>query len=620
MFEFEFGRYKTWQRERRVAQKGLSRIDPDKVAKIRLLHWQEHCIECAIPECFETCSLFADRGDFHCARFEYGVVRNSFFSGALRYGADIRFKRWAKLETQLFGACLTIKQIRLLDYLDYHLSSLAGTISAMLGDIIPNQFPNRLLTSIRRRVFEYIRQPNHPSSEQFVVECFSPEERMFRMILEYWRDSLVCFRHTFEIKPGFNFYSIPSCDFSFADQTNPVTERLSLFPENDAEVRVIFTWLDFVHLRTHKADVISDNILADKQFPSGRQPQSADKIKCVAWDLDNTLWDGILIETEEQDIKIRPEALALIHSLDNRGILQTIVSKNDHDQALRVIKRLGLIDYFLYPAINWGSKSRNIRQIGRQLNINLDTFALIDDSAFERDEVKIALPMVRVFPDTDIPSLLSRSEFDVPITEMSSMRRKSYLSEMVRTKFREEFDDDYKIFLRNCQMRLTIFIPKESKHRNRCHELLQRSNQLNLSTRRYSREAFETLLTAPEMLCVALHCEDRFGDYGVVGFCSVDESLKDPKLVDFVISCRVAQKQIEHGFIHWLAKLEKRRGFNALQAEFIKTKRNNPIIQVFRQMPFEVQSENHDHVIMQLRFNDTLLEKPVVTVVSDITA
>ena len=98
-----------------------------------------------------------------------------------------------------------------------------------------------------------------------------------------------------------------------------------------------------------------------------------------------------------------------MRKLDERGILQTIVSKNDHHEAWAMVEKLGLAEYFLYPAIGWGRKSDSLRRIAERLNIGLDTFAFVDDSAFERAEVAEALPMVRVYDEkgTSLEQLLS---------------------------------------------------------------------------------------------------------------------------------------------------------------------------------------------------------------------
>ena len=123
--------------------------------------------------------------------------------------------------------------------------------------------------------------------------------------------------------------------------------------------------------------------------------------------------------------------------------------------------------------------------IAKELNINIDTFALIDDSEFERNEVKTALPQVRTYDVAEIEGLLEAPEFNVAVTEESSKRRLTYQSEKTRKEISVSYGDDYEAFLRTCQMELSVS-ELEDKTIMRCHELLQRSNQYNVSMQRRS--------------------------------------------------------------------------------------------------------------------------------------
>src|SRR5215207_9813937 len=108
-------------------------------------------------------------------------------------------------------------------------------------------------------------------------------------------------------------------------------------------------------------------------------------IKCVVWDLDDTVWDGILLE--DREVKLRPHVVRILETLDGRGILHSIASRNDRDLALAKLQEFGLDEYFLYPQINWGSKAASIARIAQDLNIGLDAIAFVDDQPFEREEV-----------------------------------------------------------------------------------------------------------------------------------------------------------------------------------------------------------------------------------------
>lgn len=125
-------------------------------------------------------------------------------------------------------------------------------------------------------------------------------------------------------------------------------------------------------------------IILNSEKTKHSQSQQA-TIKCVIWDLDNTLWDGVLLE--DNQVSLRDNVAELIKALDNRGILQSIASKNDYLKAMEKLRELGLREYFLYPQINWNSKAFSIKEIARLINIGTDAIAFIDDQPFELEEV-----------------------------------------------------------------------------------------------------------------------------------------------------------------------------------------------------------------------------------------
>ena len=117
------------------------------------------------------------------------------------------------------------------------------------------------------------------------------------------------------------------------------------------------------------------------------QKKKKDKqtIKCVVWDLDNTVWDGILLE--DREVVLRPHVVDILKTLDERGILHSVASRNDHDLAMAKLEEFGIAEYFLYPQINWNPKSGSVAQIAKDINTGLDAIAFVDDQPFEREEV-----------------------------------------------------------------------------------------------------------------------------------------------------------------------------------------------------------------------------------------
>lgn len=609
MFQFDWATHKLWSRETASLPAQPSKF-ADSVEGVMLLQWHERCTECAVPLCYSVCPLYVRRRDRKCARFVYGIVRNKQFSGLFPYGADIRYRRWGKLESGPSGRYVTVRRARFLSACDRVITGVASIASGLLIKISPTRKLNGALSYYRGRILQRLGSTGKKYDE-FRVECYSFESEPFRMIVELKKKGITTYRTAIELKLGYNSYSLP---IPWPPLRGDEKDYLiCLYPDEDREARVVFTWLDFVvhKKRANLAESADRNkalVAAPAVAAAGARP--AEKVKCVAWDLDNTLWQGILVEDGEENLRIRPEAEKLIRWFDERGIIQTAVSKNNHDEAIAVLKRFGLDEYLLYPAINWGQKSANLQQIADQLNINIDTFALIDDSPFERREVSTALPMVRVFTEQQIESLAANSEFDVPITEASRMRRKSYQTEIKREKAQEIFGADYLDFLRSCELKLRLFLPASKEEKARCLELIQRSNQLNLSGRRYTAEEFDALLADPAMFSAAMECEDKFGAYGIVGFASVDMSGSDPKTNNFVMSCRVAKKHVEHTFYGWLGNhMKQRHGAQRLLVELIRTAKNGPLSQVFEEMPFTaIRTEGNSTLLAMDLSGDVAIE------------
>src|ERR1051326_591513 len=118
-------------------------------------------------------------------------------------------------------------------------------------------------------------------------------------------------------------------------------------------------------------------------------------VKCLVWDLDNTLWNGTVVE--DGDVTLSEQVRAVIVELDSRGILQSVASKNDHDLAWGKLEQLGIAEYFVLPRIGWGPKSAAVRDIADRLSFAYPTIAFIDDQPTERAEVTYHLPEVRCY-------------------------------------------------------------------------------------------------------------------------------------------------------------------------------------------------------------------------------
>ena len=578
-----------------------SQVRVEEIEALYLAHWREHCLECAPPHCYQSCKLYEARIDQKCARFVAGIQQNPAYQGLYSFGADIRFRRWAQLSTYLGAGATTPRELLKLQRLHAASVGIANRIADPLQSVDPKRRINGALVVGREKWLRRKGSRSTPEDLRFdelLIEAWNPSEQAFRLIVSLKQGREV-FREALDMQPGHNLHRIP-----FASLNVDLSRReggLALFPENDAEVRLVFTWLDFVRYR--KGPAATSTTAA---------PAPASQLKCVVWDLDNTLWDGILIEDGAEGVRLRAESVELVKALDARGILQSIASKNDHDVAWALLEKLELAEYFLYPAIHWGPKSGSLKAIAGELNINVDTFALIDDSTFEREEVRSQLPQVRTFPDTEIPGLLDRSELDVPITEASRTRRHSYLAEAKRKRISEAAGGDYLEFLRSCELEAEIFSPESESDRERCYELLQRSNQLNLSTRRYSPEEFDRLIEDPAVLKIATRCRDRFGDYGTIAFASVRLDDGVARLVDYVQSCRVQKKKLEAAWFAWLAAALRAGGHRELHSTFLPTERNHVLLEPLQEVGFAVVRDEPDRKELVLDTDVTPADSGIV--------
>jgi FkbH-like protein len=301
--------------------------------------------------------------------------------------------------------------------------------------------------------------------------------------------------------------------------------------------------------------------------------KSEDKklVKCVAWDLDNTLWDGVLLE--DAHVTLRESVAEIVKALDDRGILQSIASKNDYARAMAKLEELGLREYFLYPQINWNSKASSVKSIAASLNIGLDALAFIDDQPFERDEVNFSLPEVLCIDASDAHDLLERPEFTPRfITEDSRARRLMYLSDMERNQAEGEFLGPKEEFLATLGMRFDIS-PAREEDLKRAEELTVRTNQLNTTGYTYSYDQLHDFLESERHLLLVASLEDKYGSYGKIGLALVECGREVWVVKLLLMSCRVMSRGVGTIMINYLLGVARSRNVR-LQAEFLSTDRN----------------------------------------------
>jgi FkbH-like protein len=300
-------------------------------------------------------------------------------------------------------------------------------------------------------------------------------------------------------------------------------------------------------------------------------PAKRRKVKCVVWDLDNTLWSGTLLEGDE--VRLRDGVREIIHALDARGILQSIASRNHAESAFARLRELDLEEYFLYPQINWGSKAASIRTIAESLNIALDGICFIDDQAFERAEVKAALPQVLCMDHIQLPHLLQMPELNPEIiTAESRMRRQMYLGEMRRKQTEETFTGPQEEFLASLGMVFTI-CPARAEDLARAEELTNRTNQLNTTGRTFSREELEELRCSDRHHLLMSELTDKFGNYGKIGLALVECGPEVWTIKLLLMSCRVMNRGVGTIMLNHILRKARESGVRLL-SEFVSNDRN----------------------------------------------
>jgi len=532
-----------------------------------VLPWSEHCTECVWPTCYATCDLYSPRPqDGRCRRFADGMVRIHCPSALNEYVLKIRFKRWGKLWSPGSIRLYSAEQALRLEKRDHLIG--ATLYQLPLPSDIKRVVTGKRYSFKKRVAASSAGDKDLPTS--FVIECYNADVSTVRLSLTLRcvdEQVKIPFQKLIEIGPGFHRVRVPMAEIrQMLDVRRPFS--VELIPnEDEKETTLYFGLMEFV-----------------REVALPAEKAEAKKIKCVVWDLDNTLWDGILVEQGPEKLQLKQGIAEIVRTLDERGILQSIASKNNHDEALQAVRRFHLDEYFLYPQVSWHPKSEAMKAIAGGLNIGLDSLLFVDDSEFELAQVKQACPDVRVLNSQDYRTLPQMQECQVPVTAESKSRRAMYRTEEQRQNTVQSFGDDYMAFLRHCGIELSIH-PMTESNLERVHELTQRTNQMNFSGNRYDRGVLRSILTSPHLDTYVLSCEDRFGSYGIVGFSIVDN--REPRMTDLMFSCRIQSKRVEHAFLSYILRKHGAESENDFWSDYRKTPRNAPSGQVFADMGME---------------------------------
>jgi FkbH-like protein len=520
----------------------------------------------------------------------------------------ISFKRWGALWTQGNTRIYSMGEANRIERNDLRVGAVVRKLPLHWLPL-PDPLRQKIVRKRYRDKKKFSQRPNlsGPLPDYFLMECYNPNAQPIRLTFQLRskeddESQRVNYQRLVEVPHGFHRERVPVAAIAaFVDLRRRFA--MSIVPNEIADgTTLYFGLLDFV----------SDPAWAAKQREGLKK--AAKDCKCVVWDLDNTIWSGILIEDGPEKLQLKPGIVEVLRDLDRRGIVHSIASKNNADEALAVLKRFGIEEYFLCPQISWSPKSGGVRNIARRLNIGLDTFLFVDDQPFEREEVGVVLPEVRTIDAVEFCNLPGRVDCKGSATAEAAGRRELYKQQLARQVVEEQFGDEgYLDFLRDCHIELEIQ-PMQAENLERVHELAQRTNQLNFSGNRYTREQLEAMIDNSNYETYVLTCRDRFGEYGTVGFCIIDR--REPRVLDLAFSCRIQNKRVEHAFLSHILHEYRQNGSPELWANYRKTERNAPQGRVFDDMGFAIEGEQEGVTSLVFRRDQAIPENGVVKIIS----
>ena len=259
-----------------------------------------------------------------------------------------------------------------------------------------------------------------------------------------------------------------------------------------------------------------------------------ENIKLIIWDLDDTIWHGIL---SEEQIQPDGDICRLIRLTADCGIVHSVVSKNDFETAQNALIKLGLWDLFVFSSINWEPKGERIKRIIDDMRLRSENVLFVDDNVLNLEEAAFYCDgIMTAFPD-EAKSLLSWAE-SAEKADTAHSRLSQYRLLEEKTKQKKEYSDNTE-FLRSSEIKVEIFTDCNSEI-ERILELVSRTNQLNYTKLRQSREELEVLLDSSAKTGY-VKASDKFGDYGIIGFFAVENG----RAVHFLFSCRTLGMGIE---------------------------------------------------------------------------
>lgn len=348
--------------------------------------------------------------------------------------------------------------------------------------------------------------------------------------------------------------------------------------------------------------------------------------KAVVIDLDNTLWGGILGEEGVAGIQIGREYPGAAYlqlqrallDLHQRGILLAIASKNDPEDALEVLANhpdmLLRPTHFAARRINWQDKALSLREIAAELNLGVDALAFLDDNPVERERIASELPEVTVIDLPDDPFRYAQAVRDCPAFERLSLsqedlQRGHYYADQKQREELQRASSSPEDFFRSLRQVVEISSVSPTTLR-RVAQLTQKTNQFNLTTRRYSEQEIASLANREDAQVFAMRVEDVYNDNGIVGVAVLRHQGANCEIETFLLSCRVIGRTVETAFLSFLSQQARARGAAKLSGWFLPTRKNTPAADFYARHGFALTTQTTAGSLYEFDLSGDLIACP----------
>ena len=431
-----------------------------------------------------------------------------------------------------------------------------------------------------------------------------------------------------------NFSAPPYWQYGVADQKQAASEAAFYYALNQAlltqfqdEPRVQLLDIEQALSDFGKRNALDERMyyLAKAPWKEDFYPVLADRMirhaeaflgqvkKCLVLDLDNTLWGGVLGEEGVHGVHVgHGDAVGeafydfqkRILALKHRGVVLAICSKNNIDDVRELFTQRTDMplqwDDFSAHEISWDMKHEGIRRIAEKLNIGLDSLVFIDDNPAECELIEQMLPQVQTVllppdPSGYVRLLDSLHGFErVKVSQDDVDKARQYAENAKRAEYQGSFSD-LQDYLYSLETVVTIH-PAGESNKLRVHQLFSKTNQFNLTTKRYSQSDVERFIASDTHDLYVVHSRDRFGDLGIIGLCLIyREDVANPLIDSFILSCRAMGRGIESAVMNFIKnRYLERGGADSLQACFIPTQKNKPASSFYPDQGFQLQHQDEN--------------------------